>query len=89
MPTSNPQPTGWRVHRPQRREASAHEDGERVLSRDACLNPLTTPQALAALESETDLPFEVFDEVAVEPTEESWRSAIAWARKHDFSHFLA
>jgi len=24
-----------------------------------------------------------------EPTEESWREAIAWSRQHDFSHFLA
>ncbi len=36
-----------------------------------------------------DLPFEVYDQVVAEPTEESWRHAIAWARKHDFSHFLA
>ncbi|PFH52721.1 hypothetical protein AMATHDRAFT_188781 [Amanita thiersii Skay4041] len=45
--------------------------------------------ALAALEAETDLPFEVYDQVVAEPTEESWRNAIAWARNHDFSHFLA
>jgi len=36
-----------------------------------------------------DLPFEVYDQVVAEPTEESWRNAIAWARRHDFSHFLA
>ena len=46
-------------------------------------------QAISALEAETDLPFEVYDQVVSEPTEESWRNAIAWARKHDFSHFLA
>ena len=46
-------------------------------------------QALAALESQSDLPFEVFDQVVAEPTEDSWRQAITWARKHDFSHFLA
>ncbi|EAU84782.1 alcohol dehydrogenase [Coprinopsis cinerea okayama7 len=45
--------------------------------------------AIAALEAETDLPFEVYDRVVAEPTEESWRDAIAWARHHDFSHFLA
>ncbi|KAJ3563843.1 hypothetical protein NP233_g8670 [Leucocoprinus birnbaumii] len=45
--------------------------------------------AVAALESQTDLPFEVYDQVVAEPTEDSWRNAIAWARKHDFSHFLA
>ncbi|KAF8621658.1 hypothetical protein AX15_007672 [Amanita polypyramis BW_CC] len=45
--------------------------------------------AISALEAETDLPFEVFDQVVTEPTEESWRDAIAWARNHDFSHFLA
>ncbi|TEB30269.1 alcohol dehydrogenase [Coprinellus micaceus] len=45
--------------------------------------------AIAALEAETDLPFEVYDKVVAEPTEESWRDAIAWARDHDFSHFLA
>jgi len=45
-------------------------------------------QAITSLESQ-DLPFEVYDQVVAEPTEESWRDAIAWARKHDFSHFLA
>lgn len=45
--------------------------------------------ALESLESQEDLPFEVYDQVLAEPTEESWRKAIAWARQHDFSHFLA
>ncbi|TFK75912.1 iron-containing alcohol dehydrogenase 1 [Pluteus cervinus] len=53
----------------------------------AKLRPMKT--AIAALESQTDLPFKIFDQVAVEPTEDSWRKAIAWAREHDFSHFLA
>ncbi|KDR83744.1 hypothetical protein GALMADRAFT_236099 [Galerina marginata CBS 339.88] len=53
----------------------------------AKLRPMKT--ALAALEAQTDLPFEVYDQVVAEPTEDSWRHAIAWARKHDFSHFLA
>ena len=47
------------------------------------------PQALESLQSQDDLPFEVYDQVVTEPTEESWRSAIDWARQHDFSHFLA
>jgi hydroxyacid-oxoacid transhydrogenase len=46
-------------------------------------------QAIQALEAESDLPFEVFDQVQCEPTEDSWRKAIAWARQHNFSHFLA
>ncbi|KAI0322445.1 iron-containing alcohol dehydrogenase 1 [Amylostereum chailletii] len=45
--------------------------------------------ALESLSSQTDLPFEVYDRVVTEPTEDSWRDAIAWARKHNFSHFLA
>ncbi|TFY78512.1 hypothetical protein EWM64_g5502 [Hericium alpestre] len=45
--------------------------------------------ALESLQSQTDLPFEVYDRVVTEPTEASWRDAIAWARSHDFSHFLA
>ncbi|KAF8076382.1 iron-containing alcohol dehydrogenase 1 [Lyophyllum atratum] len=45
--------------------------------------------AIASLEAQSDLPFEVFDQVVAEPTEDSWRTAIAWARKHDFSHILA
>ncbi|KAG7443539.1 Dehydroquinate synthase-like protein [Guyanagaster necrorhizus] len=45
--------------------------------------------ALASLEAQTDLPFEVYDRVVAEPTEESWRDAIGWAREHDFSHFMA
>ncbi|TRM67584.1 alcohol dehydrogenase [Schizophyllum amplum] len=44
---------------------------------------------LRALESQSDLPFEVYDRVVAEPTEDSWRNAIAWARKSEFSHFLA
>ncbi|KIM90795.1 hypothetical protein PILCRDRAFT_94495 [Piloderma croceum F 1598] len=44
--------------------------------------------ALASLQAQ-DLSFEVFDAVVAEPTEDSWRSAITWARQHDFSHFLA
>ncbi|KAG7096968.1 hypothetical protein E1B28_004365 [Marasmius oreades] len=53
----------------------------------AKLKPMKT--TLESLQSQTDLPFEVYDQVVAEPTEDSWRSAIAWARKHDFSHFLA
>lgn len=53
----------------------------------ARLNPMRV--ALESLESQEDLPFEVYDQVLAEPTEESWRKAIAWARQHDFSHFLA
>ncbi|ESK95996.1 fe-containing alcohol [Moniliophthora roreri MCA 2997] len=53
----------------------------------ATLKPMKT--ALESLESQKDLPFEVYDQVLAEPTEDSWRKAIDWARKHDFSHFLA
>ncbi|KIP12707.1 hypothetical protein PHLGIDRAFT_123800 [Phlebiopsis gigantea 11061_1 CR5-6] len=45
--------------------------------------------AISSLESQQDLPFEVYDRVVTEPTEASWRDAIAWARQHDCSHFLA
>ncbi|KZP17276.1 Dehydroquinate synthase-like protein, partial [Athelia psychrophila] len=45
--------------------------------------------AMESLQSQEDLPFEVYDQVACEPTEDSWRKAIAWAREHNFSHFLA
>ena len=50
-----------------------------------CLNIL---QAVEALQQE-GVPFELYDRVAVEPTDKSWSDAIEWARKHDFSHFLA
>ncbi|KAI5120672.1 hypothetical protein M0805_006961 [Coniferiporia weirii] len=53
----------------------------------AKLLPMQT--AIASLESQSDLPFEVYDRVVAEPTEDSWRDAIAWARSHDISHFLA
>ncbi|KAK7049524.1 hypothetical protein VNI00_005555 [Paramarasmius palmivorus] len=56
----------------------------------ANLKPMKTARStLESLESQTDLPFEVYDQVLAEPTEDSWRKAIDWARKHDFSHFLA
>ena len=48
-----------------------------------------TPKAIESLSSQQDLQFEIFDRVVTEPTEDSWREAIAWSRKHDFSHFLA
>ncbi|KAF9009069.1 alcohol dehydrogenase [Cyathus striatus] len=53
----------------------------------AKLRPMKT--ALQALDAEADLPFEVYDSVVAEPTEDSWRDAIAWTRERDFSHFLA
>ncbi|CAG7848824.1 Hydroxyacid-oxoacid transhydrogenase, mitochondrial Short=HOT; AltName: Full=Alcohol dehydrogenase iron-containing protein 1; Short=ADHFe1; Flags: Precursor [Serendipita indica DSM 11827] len=52
----------------------------------AKLYPVKT--AVQALEAE-GVPYEVFDNVAVEPTDKSWLEAIDWSRKHDFSHFLA
>lgn len=58
-----------------------------VLLTHLCSN--NPSQALESLQSQQDLPFEVFDQVVTEPTEESWRSAIDWARRHDFTHFLA
>ncbi|KAI0755459.1 alcohol dehydrogenase [Irpex lacteus] len=45
--------------------------------------------AISSLEAQQDLPFVVYDRVVAEPTEASWRDAIAWAREHDCSHFLA
>ncbi|KAL5530055.1 hypothetical protein ACEPAF_6312 [Sanghuangporus sanghuang] len=53
----------------------------------AKLPPMQT--AIESLDSQPDLSYEVYDRVVAEPTEESWRNAIAWARSHDFSHFLA
>ncbi|KAK7061719.1 alcohol dehydrogenase [Favolaschia claudopus] len=53
----------------------------------ANLAPMKT--ALASLESQPNLAFEVLSLPVGEPTEESWADAIAWARGHDFSHFLA
>jgi hydroxyacid-oxoacid transhydrogenase len=49
---------------------------------------LNVPQAVEALQQE-GVPFQVYDRVAVEPTDKSWLDAIEWARKNDFSHFLA
>ncbi|KAJ7047376.1 alcohol dehydrogenase [Mycena alexandri] len=45
--------------------------------------------ALESLEAQANLPFEVMSLPVTEPTEESFNDAIAWARGHDFSHFLA
>ncbi|KAI0307098.1 iron-containing alcohol dehydrogenase 1 [Multifurca ochricompacta] len=50
---------------------------------------LPMKMAIESLSSQQDLPFEIFDRVITEPTEDSWREAIAWSREHDFSHFLA
>ncbi|KAH9482644.1 Hydroxyacid-oxoacid transhydrogenase, mitochondrial [Psilocybe cubensis] len=53
------------------------------------LKNMNARKAIAALEAQSNLPFEVYDKVVAEPTEDSWRNAIDWARQHDFSHFLA
>ncbi|PAV21312.1 iron-containing alcohol dehydrogenase 1 [Pyrrhoderma noxium] len=45
--------------------------------------------AIDSLDSQPGLNYEIYDKVVAEPTEESWRDAIAWARSHDISHFLA
>jgi len=45
-------------------------------------------QAIESLQLH-DVPYEIYDTVAVEPTDASWKDAIAWSRAHDFSHFLA
>ncbi|KAJ3563849.1 hypothetical protein NP233_g8669 [Leucocoprinus birnbaumii] len=73
-------------------------DLKNMKARKVCVGVFTDPNvarlrpmkmAIAALEAQSDLPFEVYDQVVAEPTEENWRKAFAWARKHDFSHFLA
>ena len=46
-------------------------------------------QAIDSLDSQPGLNYEIYDKVVAEPTEESWRDAIAWARDQDCSHFLA
>lgn len=33
--------------------------------------------------------YEIFDRVAVEPTDKSWQEAIDWSRERDISHFVA
>ncbi|KAE8266041.1 hypothetical protein A4X09_0g6306 [Tilletia walkeri] len=45
-------------------------------------------QAIEALEHE-GVPYEIYDKTRVEPNDQSWKEAIAFARAHDFSHFLA
>ncbi|CDO76248.1 hypothetical protein BN946_scf184470.g6 [Trametes cinnabarina] len=55
----------------------------------AKLPPAKMASAIASLEAQPDLEFVVYDRVVAEPTEASWRDAIAWARKEDCSHFLA
>ncbi|KAH8118675.1 iron-containing alcohol dehydrogenase 1 [Phellopilus nigrolimitatus] len=50
---------------------------------------LPMQMAIESLDSQPGLSYEVYDKVVAEPTEDSWRDAIAWARSHDISHFLA
>ncbi|SNX85409.1 probable alcohol dehydrogenase [Melanopsichium pennsylvanicum] len=45
-------------------------------------------QSIAGLEA-AGVKYEIFDNVRVEPNEKSWQEAIDFARKNDFSHFLA
>ncbi|KAI5480994.1 hydroxyacid-oxoacid transhydrogenase [Pseudohyphozyma bogoriensis] len=44
--------------------------------------------AIESLET-AGVPYEVYDKTRVEPNQQSWEDAIAFAKKHDFSHFLA
>ena len=82
-------PLGRRVYGPKCQRFTSYEDGRRSPHFVGNLNVNFDAQALASLESQTDLPFEVYDRVVTEPTEASWRDAIAWSRQHDCSHFLA
>ncbi|GAA6003478.1 hypothetical protein JCM10207_000350 [Rhodosporidiobolus poonsookiae] len=49
---------------------------------------LPVKMALESLE-ENGIKYELFDRTRVEPNEQSWQDAIAFAKQHDFSHFLA
>ncbi|GAA5879471.1 hypothetical protein JCM3774_005221 [Rhodotorula dairenensis] len=49
---------------------------------------LPMQMALESLE-ENGIKYEVFDKTRVEPNQQSWEEAIAFAKEHDFSHFLA
>lgn len=52
---------------------------------------LNTPCVRQAVESlqASGVNYEVFSDVSVEPTDASWLKAMEWARKNNFSHFLA
>ncbi|KZT60716.1 Dehydroquinate synthase-like protein [Calocera cornea HHB12733] len=54
-------------------------------------NVALLPPVRMAIDSleENGVPYELFTDVSVEPTDASWRRAIDWSRQHDFSHFLA
>ncbi|GAA5922051.1 hypothetical protein JCM1841_003134 [Sporobolomyces salmonicolor] len=49
---------------------------------------LPMQMALESLEA-NGVPYEVYDRTRVEPNQDSWEDAITFARKNDFSHFLA
>jgi len=49
---------------------------------------LPMKQVLQSLDSQS-LKYSVFDKVRVEPNDLSWKEAIDFARKEDFSHFLS
>ncbi|GAA5993138.1 hypothetical protein JCM10908_001306 [Rhodotorula pacifica] len=49
---------------------------------------LPMQMTLESLE-ENGIKYEVFDKTRVEPNQQSWEEAIAFAKEHDFSHFLA
>ncbi|KAJ1021983.1 hypothetical protein NDA18_005220 [Ustilago nuda] len=56
---------------------------------DATVRNLTAmKQSIVGLEA-AGIKYEIFDRVRVEPNEKSWQDAIGFARKNDFSHFLA
>jgi len=52
------------------------------------LNLPPMKKAVESLERE-GVPFTIYSNVNVEPTETSWRDAISWSRDQDCSHFLA
>ena len=77
------------LHRPEYQEPPGYENGTLRMEAHFSIYSRRVFQAISSLESQKDLPFEVYDRVVTEPTEASWRDAIAWARQHDCSHFLA
>lgn len=52
---------------------------------------ILTNDQIKAIESlnTAGVKYDVFSDVSVEPTDASWLKAMDWARKNNFSHFLA
>lgn len=69
--------------------AAEQKNAKIAVFTDRNIAKLPVMETVARSLQDNNLNYEVFDRVAVEPTDKSWTEAIDWARNSGVTHFLA